>query len=50
MAEPVKVHVPLIGGRLAREIAGYLAQLVTEEQEFAAEHLLQGPASRSGAG
>lgn len=35
----VKVHVPLIGGRLAGEVSRHVEQLVHSEQEFLAEWL-----------
>lgn len=35
----VKVHVPLIGGRLAGEVSRHVEELVLNEQEFLAEWL-----------
>ena len=37
----VDVHVPVIGGRLSREVEGHLEELVRTEQQFTAEWVAQ---------
>lgn len=35
----VRVHLPVVGGPLARQLVGYLEELVAAEQQFAADWL-----------